>query len=113
MGNSLFILQIDTINYPKKFILITKKQLEKKSGEIIVNYLSKISPYNCRENLINSLYLQIAEDNNLSLSFDYIQIEKFIVDFIQTTVLEWSDKGESINIDGYTTLSLHKVEDLT
>jgi len=113
MGNSLFILEIETINYPKKFILITKKQLEKKSGEIIVDHLSKISPYYSRENLIASLYIQLIQENNISPSFDYMKMEKFIVDFIQTIILEWSDKGESISIDSYTRIFFHEVEDLT
>lgn len=116
---SLYVIEISVFGYSKKFILVTKLQMKKETGEIVINYLSMLEPYTSKKNFINSLYSQLAEliiidgitlpQNDIS----YRLKEKYMIKYVHNIILQSIEQGESINLDGSTTINIFPVEDMT
>ncbi|MDD4931750.1 MAG: hypothetical protein PHG66_06435 [Candidatus Colwellbacteria bacterium] len=117
---SLYVIEINVSGYFKKFFLITKSQMKKDTGEIVINYLSMLEPYNSKENFINSFYSQLAEliiVDGIAISpqddISYRMKEKYMIKYIHNIILQSVQQGGSIDLDNETTINISPVEDMT
>lgn len=116
VATSLYVMEISVTNYEKKYLLVTKSQMKRELGEILVKYLSLLDPYNSRENFINSLYSQLSEPiliDGISLSpgddISYRKKEKYMIKYLHSNILKY----KSVDLDSYTSINIFPIEDMT